>query len=99
MFDHFVGLALKRLTLRAKFGGDPLFEILKSNMKNISFIENYINPFITEAVIIQSESPIQVSDISSRLTNNITDAKIGLQEMKRNSPDRLILGHVNINSI
>ena len=38
-------------------------------------------------------------NISSRLTNNITDAKIGLQEMKRNSPDRLILGHVNINSI
>ena len=37
--------------------------------------------------------------ISSMLTNNITDAKIGLQEMKRNSPDRLILGHVNINSI
>ena len=38
-------------------------------------------------------------NISSKLTNNVTDAKIGLQEMKRNSPDRLILGHVNINSI
>ena len=38
-------------------------------------------------------------NISSRLTNNITDAKIGLQEMKRSSPERLILGHVNINSI
>ena len=38
-------------------------------------------------------------NISSRLTNNITDAKIGLQEMKRNSPDRLILDHANINSI
>ena len=34
--------------------------------------------------------------MSSRLTNNITDAKIGLQEMKRNSPD---FSHVNINSI
>ena len=27
------------------------------------------------------------------------EVKFGLQEMKRNSPDRLILGHVNINSI
>ena len=36
---------------------------------------------------------------SSKLTNNVIDAKIGFQEMKRNSPDKLILGHVNINSI
>ena len=36
---------------------------------------------------------------SSKLTNNVIDAKIGLQEMKPNSPDKLILGHVSINSI
>ena len=31
-------------------------------------------------------------NISSNLTNNETDAKIGLQEMKRNHPNKLILG-------
>ena len=38
-------------------------------------------------------------NISSKLTIIVTDAKSGLQEMKRNSPDKLILGYVNINSI
>ena len=31
-------------------------------------------------------------NISSKLTNNETDAEIGLQEMKRNHPNKLILG-------
>ena len=31
-------------------------------------------------------------NISSNLTNNETDAKIGLQEMKRSHPNKLILG-------
>ena len=38
-------------------------------------------------------------NISSKLTNNVTDAKTGLHEMKLNYPDKLILGHVSINSI
>ena len=38
-------------------------------------------------------------NISSKLTNIVTDPKIGLQEMKRNSPDKFILGDLNINSI
>ena len=31
--------------------------------------------------------------------NNILDAKIGLREMKIQSPEILIVGHLNINSI
>ena len=38
-------------------------------------------------------------NISSKSTNIVTDAKLGLEEMKPNSPDNLILGHVSINSI
>ena len=30
---------------------------------------------------------------------NFTDAKVGLQGMKSKSPDKLIVGHLNINSI
>ena len=36
-------------------------------------------------------------NIYSKLTNILTDAKIGLQEIKGNSPEKLILGHLNIN--
>ena len=35
----------------------------------------------------------------SKSVNDILDAKTGLKEMKIRSPDKLILGHVNINSI
>ena len=38
-------------------------------------------------------------NIFSKLANIATDAKIGLCEMKRNAPDILILGHLNINLI
>ena len=38
-------------------------------------------------------------NISSELTNIVTDAKIGLQKMKQKSPDKFILGNLNINSI
>ena len=31
--------------------------------------------------------------------SNFTDAKVGLQEMKSNCPDKLIMGHLNINPI
>ena len=30
---------------------------------------------------------------------NIGDAKIGLKEMKNQSPEKIIIGHLNINSI
>ena len=38
-------------------------------------------------------------NISSKLTHIVIGEKIGLQEMKGNSPDKLILGHVNVNSV
>ena len=38
-------------------------------------------------------------NISSKSINIVNDAKIALQAMKRNSSDKLILGHLNINSI
>ena len=34
-----------------------------------------------------------------KFRNISSDAKVALQAMKRNSPDKLILGHLNINSI
>lgn len=38
-------------------------------------------------------------NIFSKLANILTDAKIGLHEMNLKSPNKLILGHVNINSV
>ena len=35
----------------------------------------------------------------SATENDINDAKIGLKEIKIHSPDKLILGHRNINSV
>ena len=35
----------------------------------------------------------------SATENDINDAKKGLKEIKINSPDKLILGHLNINSV
>ena len=35
----------------------------------------------------------------SAIENDINDAKKGLKEIKIYSPDKLILGHLNINSV
>ena len=46
----------------------------------------------------QSKSFNGTDILFAKARSNVTDAKIGLQEMKQNSPDKLILGHVSINS-
>ena len=48
------------------------------------------------SVLCNSESKSE-SGCSNK--GNFTDAKVGLQEMKPKCPDKLIMGHLNINSI
>ena len=65
-----------------------------------SAVENIIDVDVTrtsESCSLSHQS--KFLNISSKLTNIVTNAKIGLQEVKRNYPDKLILGHVNSNSI
>ena len=63
-------------------------------------VENIIDVDVSHTCDSCSLShPSKFLNISSKLTNTITDAKIGLQEMKRNVPDELTLSHVNINSV
>ena len=65
-----------------------------------SAVENVIDvnvSHISDCSSLSNQS--KFLNIYSKLTNAVTDAKIGLQEMKRNSPDKLILGHLNIKSI
>ena len=40
-----------------------------------------------------------ISQIGQNLLTDVLDAKTGLMEMKISSPDKLILGHINISSI
>ena len=65
-----------------------------------SAVENIISvdvSYIFDSCNLSHQS--KFLNISSKLTNIVTDPKIGLQEMKRNSPDKFILGDLNINSI
>ena len=65
-----------------------------------SAVENIIDVDVTHTSDGCSLShQFKFLNISSRLTNIVNDAKIGLQEMKRNSTDKLISGHLNFNSI
>ena len=50
------------------------------------------------SVLCNSESKSK-SGRSNKSKNNITDDKVGLEEMKSKCPDKLIMGHININSI
>ena len=50
------------------------------------------------SVLCNSESKSK-SGCSNKSKNNITYDKVGLQEMKSKCPDKLIMGHININSI
>ena len=65
-----------------------------------SAVENIIDEDVShtsDSCILSHQS--KFLNISSKWNNIVTDAKIGLQEVKQNSLDKLILGHLNINSI
>ena len=83
-----------------------IFKKLKPRIINYRFCKHFTNETYRESLLHElSKDSCSLShqskflNIYSKLTNIATDAKIGLQEMKRNSPDKLILGHLNINSV
>ena len=49
--------------------------------------------------IIITQSNIIPNSFDSAKHNDIVDAKIGLREMKIQCPEKIIVGHLNINSI
>ena len=49
--------------------------------------------------IIITQSNIIPNSFHSTKHNDILDAKIGLREMKIQCPEKIIVGHLNINSI
>ena len=59
-------------------------------MRESSHCDEYA--FITQSNIISNS-------FDSTKHNDIVDAKIGLREMKIQCPEKIIVGHLNINSV
>ena len=82
-------------------GSNFVSEVNRYFGESDNFLGNFMNELKHKGINNRADTPVSKLTVfnKSATENDINDEKKGLKKIKIHSPDKLILGHLNINSV